>query len=513
MPRLPSPGVSSPTAGVGRTDILLKRAHQASEAGRLEEAVQHCRRIIAIDPTDAAVRNLLGMALGKLGEISAAIEQFDNSLRLDPDQAVVWHNRGIALSRIGHVPEAIACFDRMIALRPDELSGYVMRAAALYFIGRFEDAVAAYEKLILIEPNDLLLVTSLGVSLEWCGRFDEAAAIFDRAIAVDANCATAWASKAFMLMLLGDLRRGLPMFEWRWGMMPANHKRPMPEPPWLGDTDIAGRTLFLYWEQGLGDTIQFCRYASIAARAGARVILEVQRPLVELLATLDGVDELRVAGDPTPEYDLHCPLMSLPLAFSTTFETIPATVPYLHADPTEAAKWRDALTGLRGRRIGLVWAGSTNIGKAEVLSRDQRRSLPLATFAPLASLAGCGFVSLQVGEPSREAARPPAGMTLYDNTEALRTFADTAALIANLDLVISVDTATAHLAGAMGKPVWLLNRFDTDWRWMLDRDDSPWYPTMQIFRQPKPGDWASVAQMVAQELGTISLSAPHCGVG
>ena len=274
----------------------------------------------------------------------------------------------------------------------------------------------------------------------------------------------------------------------------------MTQPLWLGDTNIAGKTLFIYAEQGLGDTIHGCRYVTMAAKAGARVILEVPAQLTELMRSLAGVAQLIGEGDPPPEHDLQCPIMSLPLAFGTTLETIPADVPYLHADPDKGAKWGGQLAALPGRRVGLVWAGGARIGSAEVLSADQRRSVPLAALAPLATIPDCTFVSLQLGPPSEQAANPPAGMMLFDRTSELKSFADTAALIANLDLVISVDTATAHLAGALGKPIWLLNRFDTDWRWLLDRDDSPWYPTLRQFRQSKPGDWASVVQSVADAL-------------
>jgi hypothetical protein len=198
--------------------------------------------------------------------------------------------------------------------------------------------------------------------------------------------------------------------------------------------------------------------------------------------------------------------MSLPLAFGTTMETIPANVPYLGADADAAANWRDKLAGVQGRLVGLVWAGGARPGIAEVITADQRRSVPLAALSPLASIPGCTFVSLQFGPASEQTARPPAGMTLIDHTHDLHNFADTAALIANLDLVISVDTSTAHLAGAMGKPVWLLNRFDTDWRWLLDRDDSPWYPTLRQFRQSRPGDWASVVQSLADALREFAIA-------
>jgi tetratricopeptide (TPR) repeat protein len=500
MPKLPASPNEMPSPGIGRADVLLKRAKHASLSGHRREAIQLFQRAVAIDPTNPEVRNLLGIAYGEDGDLANAIEQFDNSLRIDPDQAATWQNRGIALSRVGHMTEAIACFDRMITLRPDQEAGYVLRADTLFFMGRFQDAVAAYDQVVPFLPGDAPIATNRGAALQWSGRFEEALAEYDRATALDPNYALAWGNKGILMMTLGDLPNGLPLYEWRWRIFPPGHKREMGRPPWLGDTEIAGKTLFVYWEQGLGDTLHACRYASLAAKAGARVILEVQKPLFDVMRTLDGVSELLSEGDKTPEHDLHCPVMSLPLAFGTTIESIPAEVPYLRADPEAAAQWSRRLAGLHGRRIGLVWAGGARIGAAEVLTADQRRSVPLTALAPLAAIPGCTFISLQVGPPSEQAARPPAGMPLHDHTDALRNFADTAALIANLDLVISVDTATAHLAGAMGTPVWLLNRFDTDWRWLLDRTDSPWYPTMRIFRQPRPGDWASVVQSLAEAL-------------
>jgi hypothetical protein len=269
---------------------------------------------------------------------------------------------------------------------------------------------------------------------------------------------------------------------------------------WLGETSIAGKTLFLVSDGGLGDALQFCRYATLAAEAGAHVILGVPNALGGLMRTLKGVARVVTDGDAVPEYDLNCAIMSLPLAFGTTVETIPAAVPYLHAEASAIAEWGDRLSGLRGQRIGLVWAGKSRPWDAIQVALDQRRSLRLATLSPLMSVPGCDFVSLQVGEPGEQAANLPTGMALHDFTKEISTFSDTAALVANLDLVISVDTSTLHLAGAMGKPVWLLNRFDTCWRWMPERDDSPWYPSMRVFRQPRSGDWASVVQSVTVAL-------------
>ncbi len=498
MPKFPSFPATAPE--VGRPDILLERASKAQREGRPDEAIPLFRRALAIDPTNIIALNSLAIACGEAGDLQNAIEQFDNSLRIDPDQPATWQNRGIALSRAGRINDAIACFDRIIALRPDYGPGYVLRADALYFMGRFEDALAAYDKVLPLMPNDAPVAANRGAALQGCGRFSEALQEYDRAISLNPDYAMARANKGILLMLLGDFPNGFRLFEWRWRVFPPSFKRPMTQPPWLGETDIAGKTLFIYGEQGYGDMLQCCRYAGVAAKAGARVVFETERPLFALMETLDGVAELIPEGAPTPEYDVHCPIMSLPLAFGTTVATIPAQVPYLKANPDASAKWREKLAGLPGRRIGLVWAGGARIGIAEVTAADQRRSLSLTALAPLASIQGCSFVSLQLGPAAEQTAKPPAGMILHDHTGALVTFADTAALIDNLDLVISVDTSTAHLAGALGKPIWLLNRFDTDWRWLLDRDDSPWYPTLRQFRQSRAGDWASVVHALAEAL-------------
>jgi hypothetical protein len=308
-----------------------------------------------------------------------------------------------------------------------------------------------------------------------------------------------------LMMMLGDLPGGFALYEWRWGMAawiesPRRLRRQYTQPLWLGETSIAGKTILIHTEQGFGDVFQFCRYATLAAKAGARAIVEVQPDLAPLMATLPGISLVTSDREPLPDHDLRCPMMSLPLAFGTTVDTIPAEVPYLHADPARASGWRDRLAGLQGRRIGLVWGAGSRIGDAELVALEHRKSVPLQMLGPLTSVAGCEFVSIQLGRAAAQTASWPAGMTLHDFAKDLKDFADTAALMDNLDLVISVCTSTAHLAGALGKPVWLLNRFDTDWRWFLDREDSPWYPTMRIFRQPQPGDWASVVQSVTDAL-------------
>jgi tetratricopeptide (TPR) repeat protein len=473
--------------------------------GHHATAAQYYRQILGFDPTNLHAINHLGVVSGKMGDLATALRLFADSLRIDPNQPEAWFNLGIAQSSLGLTHEALASAERMIALSPRSGAGHIQRASALACLGRFQDAVAAYDETVRLSPNDPPAAVNRGLALQACRRYDEAVREFDRAIALDPGYADAWVSKAMLMMLLGDLPGGFALHEWRFRMQawldaPRRPKGDYTRSRWLGETSIAGKTLFLVSDGGLGDALQFCRYATIAAEAGAHVILGVPNALGGLMRTLKGVARVVTDGDAVPEYDLNCALMSLPLAFGTTMETIPASVPYLRAEASGIAKWRDRLSDLHGRRIGLVWAGKSRPWDAILVAVDQRRSVRLATLAQLTSVPGCDFVSLQVGEPGEQAANPPAGMVLHDFTGEISTFSDTAALVANLDLVISVDTSTLHLAGAMGKPVWLLNRFDTCWRWMPDRDDSPWYPTMRIFRQPRSGDWASVVQSVTDAL-------------
>jgi hypothetical protein len=297
---------------------------------------------------------------------------------------------------------------------------------------------------------------------------------------------------------MGDLARGWAAYEWRWrtARFAARAGR-FAQPPWLGAEAPAGKTILLHAEQGFGDTLQFCRYAAPVAARGARVVLEVARPLARLMATLDGVAAVVAEGDELPAFDLHCPLMSLPLAFGTTLETVPPPARLVPV-PERVAAWQLRLAAVEGIRVGLVWAGSSNKTYPEGRAIDRRRSITLDHYLPLAAVAGVSFVSLQKGEAALRGAAPPPGMALLDATDGLADFADTAALVAALDLVISVDTAVAHLAGSLGKPVWILTQFDADWRWLAGRLDSPWYPTARLFRQPEIGDWASViADVVA----------------
>jgi hypothetical protein len=303
----------------------------------------------------------------------------------------------------------------------------------------------------------------------------------------------------------GRFEEGWREYEWRWKSKHlASSHRGYQQPQWCGE-DAAGKTLFIYVEQGFGDTLQFCRYVPLVKARGMNVVLEVQPALMPLMTSLQGVDHLMVQGQEPPDFDLYCPMLSLPLAFNTRLETIPGNTPYLVAQAFAVKTWHekmpDAKTAKGTKRVGLVWAGSARGQTQDLKVTDRQRSMAPELMEPLLKVPGIRFYSLQKTAPLA-----PASFGLIDYMDECKNFADTAALIMNLDLVISVDTAVVHLAGALGKPVWMLNRFNSCWRWLQEREDSPWYPTMRLFHQPTPGDWESVVARVSAELGKLGDS-------
>jgi len=343
------------------------------------------------------------------------------------------------------------------------------------------------------------------VALDDLRRLPEALASYDQALALAPERGDIQHNQAMCRLALGDYAAGWTQYEWRWRTQQMAGRRELIAPLWLGHEPLAGRTILLHAEQGLGDTLQFCRYAADVAALGAEVILEVQPGLERLLERLAGVDRVVVRGQPLPVHDFQTPLMSLPLALGVDVGTPrPA---YLTADPDEAADWAQRLAP--GLRVGLCWAGGIRPDRPVANRIDARRSLSLEALRPLA-VAGVSFYSLQKGPPAAQLAEAKArdwgGPEIVDLTDELQDFADTAALVANLDLVITCDTAVAHLAGGMGKPVWILNRYDACWRWLVGRDDSPWYPSARLFTQNTPGDWDAVVQRVAGELVDLAAA-------
>jgi tetratricopeptide (TPR) repeat protein len=377
----------------------------------------------------------------------------------------------------------------------------LVNAGCIFFdLGRFAEAERLFRTALQASPHHIGALNNLGGVLFDLGRPGEAIASLRAAIRQAPNHADAHVNLASSLLLAGQFAEGWAEYEWRW-QQPQN--KPLMvrfrKPMWGGE-DIADGVLLLHAEQGLGDTLQFCRYVPGVA-AQRRVILEVQPLLVTLLADLPGVERIVARGDALPPFDVHCPLLSLPRLLGTDLETIPRKTPYLRADPERVASWHRRMGALEGLRVGLVWAGN------QALAADRRRSIALEHFAALAGMPGISFVSLQKGPAAEQTKSPPPGLVLHDWTPELNDFAETAALIEALDLVIGVDTAVMHLAGALGRPVWLLNRFDRCWRWLLDREDSPWYPLLRQFRQAEPGDWSGVfarVQIALRELGVSS---------
>ncbi len=473
--------------------LLGVLAHQRGEHAR---AVALITRAIAVAPQVAACHANLGLALRALGRIEEAIACYRTALELTPAFPEACNSLGSALGDLGRLDEAVACFRRAAALRPDYPEAQNNLGTALQEQGRMADAITRYRKAIALRPDYVEAHGNLADALRNQERLDEAIACCRRAIGLQPDAAEAHHNLALALLTRGDMEEGWREYEWRWKtpQMAADAPR-VPQPQWRGEA-APGRTLLIHAEQGFGDALQFCRYATLAAASGLRVVLEVQQSLVRLLSTLAGVERVVARGAKRPTFDLHCPMLSLPLALGTTVDTIPAPGPYLHADASEAAAWRTRLGADRGGPlVGIVWAGDPCLHSPALAAVDRRRSLAPEQLAPLLELAGPRFVSLQ-----RSGARAAPNLKLLDLMHEVEDFADTAALIAGLDLVISADTAVAHLAAAMGKPVWLLNRFGPCWRWLLGRRDSPWYPTLRLYRQPSPGDWGAVIAEVARDL-------------
>jgi tetratricopeptide (TPR) repeat protein len=478
-------------------------------SGRTDDALAAYTAAISLKPDFAEAHAALGTGLLELGRLDEALAAYQRAIGCKPDYAEALANLGKTLQGLGRLDEALAAYAAAIRVGPDSAEAHSNRGNTLRALGRLDDAAAAHSTAIRLRPDFPEAHYNLGNTLTALGRRDEAIGAYNQAIHIRPDFVEAHVNLGMELLLSGDFARGWEEYEWRLlGASRHRASRPFSQPRWLGEP-LNGRRILLHAEQGLGDTIQFCRYAPLVAAArGGRVILEAPRPLLRLLSGLRGVTQLVAAGDPIPAFDVQCSLMSLPLAFRTRLDTIPAQIPYLTTSPDKAAYWRDRLGPRARRRIGLVWSGGFRADQPELHAVNERRNIPLRVIAQL-NQPDIDFVSLQKGEPAeselvalKDEVWP--GGSLINAAPDLDDFDDTAGLIAALDLVISVDTSTAHLAAAMGKPVWLLNRFDSCWRWLEHREDSPWYPTLRLFRQTTPGDWQGVIERVAAELQAMS---------
>jgi tetratricopeptide (TPR) repeat protein len=471
---------------------------------RPEDALASYDNAIALKPDYAEAYNNRGIALGSAKGAEEALASYDKAIALNPDYAEAHYNRGIAFGDLQRPKDALSSYDKAISLRPDYTDAYYNRGNAQADLERPEEALASYDKAIALRPDYAEVYNSRGNTLVVLRRLKDALANYDKTIALKPDYAEAYWNQSLCLLLMGHFEQGWRQYEWRKRRNKPIAARSYTQPLWLGEENIAGKTLFIYSEQGLGDTIQFCRYAKLVADLGAQVILEGQKPLMSVLADLSGVARLAEPESALPPFDYQCPLLSLPLAFKTTLSNIPNTIPYLKSSADKSRLWKEKLGETNKPRVGLVWSGGFRQNQPELWSVNSRRNIPLARLAALKH-PDVEFYSLQKGEPAESELAELMrhnwdGPHIIDVTRELNDFSDTAALIDNLDLVISVDTSTAHLAGALGKPVWILNRFDTCWRWLLDRTDSPWYPTAKLYRQERAGHWDDVVQQIKLDL-------------
>lgn len=465
----------------------------------------------AAPQTLAAARSLeaakQGQALFNLGRYAEAMDYFNAFAKLNPNVAPLYQTRGLCLQRLGRFEEAQADFERSIALNPGEAETHKNLGTLHARFGRMEQAFASFDRALALRPHFVAALNEKARALWSLQLLDEAFAAFRQSQALEpGNADTIW-NLALLQMLTGDFERGLAGREARWKARSLGlADRGFSQALWLGDQPLEGKTILLHADEALGDSIQFARYVSLVAELGAQVILEVKPAVQRLLAAVPGVAQcIDRSSTPSLAFDLHCPLGSLPLAFGTRLDTIPFAEGFLPAPPAERVKaWQDRLEarledqlGPRTRlRVGLVWSGDPGH------NNDHNRSISLRALAPLLD-CDVQFVSLQKGIRDQDRAFLRERSDIVDLTEQLTDFSETAALVSCLDLVISVDTSVVHLTGALGAPVWTMLPFNPDWRWLLNRDDSPWYSSMRLFRQPKRGDWGSVVDNVRSELETL----------
>jgi tetratricopeptide (TPR) repeat protein len=475
-------------------ELLACRGDVLCKLGRHAEAVGAYDLALALRPADAPVWSNRGVALRDLKNLAAAIASFDHAIALQPAYAEAWGNRGVALRELKQPAESLASLERALALRPDFADAYYNAGIALLELGRAAEAEARFDQALRRKPANHEAHYNRGIALMEQMNIPGALAGFDAALALVPDFAPAHWNKAILHLLTGDFDAGWPLYEWRWkneklGLKP----RAFPVPRWDGSQSLEGRVILLHAEQGLGDTIQFSRYAALVAARGATVILEVPRPLVGVLQGIAGVSQLVVRGESLPAFDYHAPLLSLPLAFRTDAGSIPSSPRYLAATPAKRAQWEQVMGPKTRPRAGLVWSGSTHH------QGDRYRSITLAQLVPHLP-AGWDFVSLQ------KEVRPADARVLEQHPEIralgarLEDFTDTAAVIELLDVVISVDTSVAHLSGALGQCTWTLLPSNPDWRWLLGREDTPWYPTMKLYRQSAPGDWSGPLERIREDL-------------
>ena len=475
------------------------------ELGRLDEALASYQHALRLNPNFDDAYNNLGNVLAQQKQLDQAIQCYRSAIRINPARAQVHFNLGIALERQGNLDTAVHSYRQALQLNPNYVEVYVNLGNTLAAQGKPEEAIRCYEQILKAKPHDAEAFTNIGNVHRDLGRFNEALACFEQALWCDPTRAGPHHNRALLWLLMGQWSAGWPEYEWRW-QTPDFSRHDFRQPRWDG-SPLAGRTLLVVAEQGLGDTIQFIRYLPLLQPFGGRVIFQCQVPLQRLLVSCAGLADVAIQGASLPPFDYYIPLLSLPGVLGTKPTNVPAVVPYIDAEAHAVAHWRRELEPLGGFKIGIAWQGSP------AYRYDRQRSIPLVQFARLAEKPDIHLISLQKGHGSEQLtsylgslARPERSKWLdlaSKLDEGSGAFLDTAAVMKNLDLVISSDTAIAHLAGALAVPVWVALPLIPDWRWLLEREDSPWYPTMRLFRQTRSGNWNDVFESIAADLNRV----------
>jgi tetratricopeptide (TPR) repeat protein len=471
-----------------QAEVHWYRANVLRETGRIDEALQGMERAVALRPEFVEALHGRGVALAGAGRLQAAVDSFDRAIQARPDLAVLHECRGQALGVLRRYDEAAQSFAQVLALQPGNADAHCARGTALMEGDRLEEACDEFDAALRIRPDLVWAHIQRGLALVRRNLPDPAIASFEQALRLNPAAVEASWNRTLALLLRGDWEEG-----WQLYARFADRERSFEQARWDGTAALDGKTLFVHGWHGLGDTLMFSRFVPFVANLGARVILEAEATLHGLLRRLEGVAEVVERGVVPPRFDLQCSLFSLPAALGCTLHSVPGGAGYLAADPAKASAWRKKLGGARRLRVGLVWSGNPRH------HNDERRSIALERLVALLAL-DADFYSLQKELRDADQACLLAHPRLHHPGAQLDSFADTAALCSALDLVVSVDTSVAHLAGALGRPVWVLLPFSPDWRWLLERDDSPWYDKARLYRQPRPGDWDSVIRRVAADL-------------
>jgi tetratricopeptide (TPR) repeat protein len=488
----------------GNVDAWVNRSALLLEAKRYAEALESSRRGLMLRPNDVNLLANQGSALYKLNRPQEAFLSYESALQADSNDVAIWVGCGTALEALNRPEDALAHYEKALSLDPAHAEALRSKASALLRLNQIEAALENCRRSLEMQPENVEALVTQSCILGACNRQSDAIRACEDALRIDPQHAIARFNRAVSWLVLGEFGKGWAEYEWRWKkdeVLSAQPVRQFKQPLWLGAEDLHGKTILLHAEQGLGDTIQFGCYAKLVSARGASVVLEVQKGLKSLMQGVAGVNWVIEQGEALPAFDYHTPLMSLPLAFKTSLETIPAETAYLRSDAAWVEKWKGKLGDKRKPRVGLVWSGNKDH------KNDHNRSIPLEMLSRI-FVDDVEFVSLQKEVREQDKRALEQGPVKHYGEE-LKDFMDTAGLVANMDLVISVDTSVAHLVGALGKPLWVLLPYSPDFRWLLDREDSPWYPSARLFRQPKIGDWDSVTAKAGAELTAWSSATSH----